>query len=167
MTEGPDISVIIPVLHEGERIHQTLAQLSQQTGEVAWEVLVVDGDALGSTISLLSPEVTGVRSLRAPRNRSCQMNAGARQAQGRILVFLHADTQLPPQALSQIANLMEHPNYVGGAFDLGIDSPHWLLRIVARMASWRSRLTRIPTGIRGFLSGVTIFSRLAAILKFP
>ncbi len=166
MTATPEISIIIPVLHEGERIRQTLADLAQQLDPVSYEVIVVDGDALGSTISLL-PADPRLRSLVAPKGRARQMQAGAHQAQGKILLFLHADTQLPPQALQQIGVLLQDQRYVGGAFDLEIDSCRWILQVVARIASWRSRLTRIPYGDQGIFLRRETFWQVGGYAAIP
>lgn len=74
------------------------------------------------------------------------MNAGAALAVADILIFLHADTRLPPQAFSLIDEVMNRGDFVGGAFDLSIDSNRSIYRFISRAASLRSRLTRIPYG---------------------
>jgi hypothetical protein len=63
-----------------------------------------------------------------------------------VLVFLHADSRLPPAAFSLIAGALDDPKVVGGAFDLAIDSGGFAFRLIERAASLRSRLTRIPYG---------------------
>ncbi len=106
------------------------------------EVIVCDGGSSDAT-----PRIAGAlcdRLLTAPRGRASQMNAGARQASGEALLFLHADTRLPPEAdrLIQVA-LEECP---WGRFDVSIQSAHPLLRVVAWTMNLRSRLTGIATG---------------------
>jgi hypothetical protein len=63
-----------------------------------------------------------------------------------VLLFLHADTHLPPAALSKIVRTMQDNRYVGGAFDLGIDNPRWIFRATGWCASRKHRLTRVPFG---------------------
>lgn len=163
----PDISVIVPVLHEGERILRLLRQLAAEQATVSYEVIVVDGDRYGSTINLIPP-LRHVRTLVASPGRGSQLNAGVQLAQGEILLFLHADTQLPALALTQIQQLLHNrPEYAGGAFDLGIDSPRWLLQVVAQFASWRSRLTRIPYGDQAVFLRRAIFELVGGYPEIP
>ena len=75
------------------------------------------------------------------------MNLGANLARGQIVLFLHADTQLPKTALQSIAEcLRQNPALIGGAFDLGIAAPGPIYRIIESLSSWRSRCTRLPYG---------------------
>jgi rSAM/selenodomain-associated transferase 2 len=142
----PDISIIVPVLYEGTIICQLLNHLAESSEMISHEIIVVDGDARGSTVSLISSSASHIKTLVAAPGRGSQMNAGAKQAQGKILLFLHADTRLPSQALTKIWLLLKNPEYGGGAFDLEIDSPQRILKLIGKIASWRSRLTRLPYG---------------------
>lgn len=161
------ISVIIPVWGEGEAIHQTLQGLRQCAAGVTHEVIVVDGDARGSTITQLQPSVQNVRTLITSPGRGIQLNAGARQARGEVLLFLHADTRLPPLALCNICSLLDKKTYVGGAFNLGINSPSFSLKLIARTASLRSRLTRIPYGDQGVFIRREYFQHIGGFPEIP
>ncbi len=141
-----DVSVIIPVLQEGPSIQKALRRLATQPSDVDLEIIVVDGDRDGSTLQHLTDCGVPVRGITAPKGRGSQMNAGAQIAQGEVLLFLHADAELPPQGLTQVLAVIRQGQGVAGAFDLAIDSPRRSLKILARCASWRSRLTRIPYG---------------------
>jgi len=163
----PEISVIIPVLNEGHRIRALLAHLALVAAGIAYEVIVVDGDPQGSTLAQLPVGLPQVRTLVAPPGRGMQMNQGAAQAQAPILLFLHADTRLPAQAFLKIQTLLEDPRWVGGAFDLGIDSRRWSLRLIARLASWRSRLTRIPYGDQAIFVRTSYFRGLGGYPNIP
>lgn len=157
----PEISVIIPVFKEAARIVQTLEDLGRCAAGVSYEVIVVDGDRAGSTIAQIPQgREKNILTLTAPQGRGLQMNWGARLAQAPILLFLHADSQLPAQALKTISQWMAEPSWVGGAFDLGIDSERWPLQLIARMASLRSRLTRIPYGDQGIFLRSEYFHRI-------
>lgn len=143
------VSIIIPVYQEPhlDAFIQNIAQQNYPEKEI-W---IVDGDPQGSSIVplvSLASTINNLHLLISPdKGRAAQMNAGAKQAQGDILLFLHADTQLPPNALYQIVNgLQKQPQAVGGAFDLGIDHPHPIYRWIERVSSWRSRCTGIPYG---------------------
>jgi rSAM/selenodomain-associated transferase 2 len=143
MSDHPLISIIVPVFAE-PTIGQTLAHLSNLRGRRAAEIIVVDGDARETTLSRIQwPEII---KLKAPKGRGIQMNVGARRARGRYLLFVHADTRLPASALQRVRDTLGRPSIVAGAFDLGIDSPKPIFRMIERSASWRSRLTRVPYG---------------------
>ncbi len=140
----PIFSIITPVLHEAEIIHGHIAHLKRLSLADSSEIIIVDGDPAGSTTRAIheSPAIT----LSSPPGRAKQMNAGAARAHGEILIFLHADTELPHDALDKITSVMKNERYVGGAFDLGIRSDTVALKLIARVASFRSRLTCVPYG---------------------
>ena len=137
-------SVIIPVLHESAGINDLLGHLRLLDAAGHCEIIVVDGSAEKDTI--LSINGNDVVCLSSPPGRARQMNAGAALASGDVLIFLHADTRLPADALPLISRAMNGSAYWGGAFSLGISSRKWIYRLIALTASWRSRLTRIPYG---------------------
>jgi uncharacterized protein len=140
----PEISVIIPVLNEEQQIQICLQHLC--AGAINYEVIVVDGDANGSTLAYLPTGLPQLKALTAVAGRGNQMNTGAKVARGNLLLFLHADVQLPTDGLTQIVDLMQSQQFVGGAFDLEINSSRLSLRLIGWGASLRSRLTRIPYG---------------------
>lgn len=163
----PDISIIVPVLHEGEQILTLLTSLANNSAGINYEVIVVDGDPYGSTVRLV-PETSQLITQIAAPGRGSQMNAGAKVAASEILMFLHADTQLPQAALSQVWQLLQHhPEYAGGAFNLGIRSSRWLLQLVAKGASWRSRLTRMPYGDQAIFLRRSVFTAVGGYPEEP
>src|SRR5699024_6382018 len=85
--------------------------------------------------------------VRAP-GRSRQMNAGAREARGRHLLFLHADTRLPAGADLSIESALSG-QCAWGRFDVRLEGRHPLLPVIARAMNLRSRLTGIATGDQG------------------
>jgi glycosyltransferase involved in cell wall biosynthesis len=137
-------SIIIPVLHEADRINSLIEHIHSQGFEGGYEIIVVDGDPQGGTIKVIRDKQ--VIPIVAEKSRARQMNAGAAIARGEILIFLHADTRLSPGALKKISQVLENEKYVGGAFDLRIDSEKLLLKYIAARARLRSRLNRIPYG---------------------
>jgi rSAM/selenodomain-associated transferase 2 len=135
------ISVIIPVLNEEHTLAATLATLQSMRG-AGHEVIVVDG---GSTDRSVAIAQTGAdRVFGAERGRACQMNAGAQRAAGGRLLFLHADTVLPPRADVLVESSLQHHDW--GRFDVRLSGNHPLLRVVETTMNWRSRLTGIATG---------------------
>ena len=137
-------SIIIPVLNEAALINNTIEHLHNLEGNDKLEIIVVDGDTEGGTLREISHD--DVRKTISPRGRGRQMNEGAAAASGGILLFLHADTALPPDALKLIAAAMQKTTYAAGAFDLGIKSERFIFRVIEFAASLRSRITRIPFG---------------------
>jgi rSAM/selenodomain-associated transferase 2 len=133
------ISVIIPTLDEAELIAGTL---DSTTG--AQEVIVVDGGSSDATISIATAR--GARILRAARGRGRQLAAGADAATGDVLLFLHADSVLPTGYAEFVRDVVVGQGCSWGRFDLRFDAGGPLLSLIARLISWRSRLTRGATG---------------------
>lgn len=160
----PELSVIIPVLHEGGRIGFCLDHLSKIAADIFYEVIVVDGDPQESTLEALTQDYTHVTRLRSQPGRGTQLNVGAQAARGTVLLFLHVDTQLPEQAFHQILETCQSEQWVGGAFDLTIASPRLILKVIGKVSSWRSRLTRIPYGDQAIFVRKQIFEE---VQRFP
>ncbi|MCM1981766.1 TIGR04283 family arsenosugar biosynthesis glycosyltransferase [Lyngbya confervoides] len=158
--------MIIPVLYEQAALPKLLAHLHGVCAQLH-QVIIVDGDPQGSTLAAVSPLPTGVMGITASAGRGSQLNAGAALATGEVLLFLHVDNRLPPQAIPAIQGLLEDPKLSGGAFDLRIDATDWRLRIIGRISSWRSRLTRIPYGDQGIFVRRAVFESIGGYPDFP
>lgn len=134
-------SIIIPTLNEAKVICACLAALQPLRTEC--ELIVADGGSTDDTLPLAAPLVD--KLITSPKGRARQMNSGAEQATGDILVFLHADTHLPDNALALIRQAID-----GGAqwgrFDIRLSGQHFMLKVIAFMMNRRSRLTGIATG---------------------
>jgi rSAM/selenodomain-associated transferase 2 len=150
------LSIIIPCLDEAERIGACLAALAPLRGR-GHEVIVVDGGSADATQAVARGLCD--RLLSAPRGRALQMNAGARAATGDALLFLHADTRLPPDADHEVLAALRRARW--GRFDVEIEGRHRLLKVVACAMNLRSRLTGIATGDQA------IFVRREAFAGFP
>jgi rSAM/selenodomain-associated transferase 2 len=137
-----NISIIIPVLNEATAIDHVLKRIRLQPGNP--EVIVVDGGSIDNTLALSKAAADKVLS--APRGRANQMNAGAAVASHEVLLFLHADTFLPDEATSMVMQGLASGIYNWGRFDVDIDGQPRMLRLVALLMNWRSRLTGIATG---------------------
>ena len=142
LAAAPMLSIVIPVLEEATTIAQALQRLAPLRDRGA-EVIVVDGGSSDATVAHARPLADRVET--APRGRAAQMNAGAAQARGQTLLFLHADTVLPAEADRLIAAAL-----AGGApwgrFDVRIEGTHPMLAVVAWSMNLRSRLSGIATG---------------------
>src|SRR5574341_209471 len=119
-----NVSVIVPVLNEESSIGATLQALMKLAPQ---EAIVVDGGSSDRTREIAAR--FGVKVVSSERGRARQMNRGARQAGGDVLLFLHADTRLPQTAFSDIASALSDPRYLGGRFDVALDGTHWMLPV--------------------------------------
>jgi rSAM/selenodomain-associated transferase 2 len=140
----PKFSFIIPVWNEEAIISRTIEQVRGLAAFGDAEIIVVDGDPAGRTITVARH--MGVKTAISEKGRGIQMNLGASLAEGEILIFLHADTLLPPDALELIETAMADGSCIAGAFDLAIDSARPAFRLIEKASSFRSRMTRIPYG---------------------
>jgi len=95
------------------------------------------------------------------------MNLGAMQATGDVLLFLHADTRLPPSALDDIRAAMNDRSCPGGRFDVKLDSDHWMLKVISAMISLRSRVTKIATGDQAIFVRRDVFEAIGGYPEIP
>jgi rSAM/selenodomain-associated transferase 2 len=158
------LSIIVPALNEEAGIVATLQALSSLRARGA-EVIVVDGGSHDRTAELAGPHCD--RLLAAPRGRAAQMNAGAGAARGEVLLFLHADTRLPDDADSDVADALAASGRAWGRFDVRIAGTHALLPLVAATMNLRSRLTGIATGDQAIFVERTAFAAIGGYPDIP
>ncbi|MEO7105315.1 MAG: TIGR04283 family arsenosugar biosynthesis glycosyltransferase [Rhodoferax sp.] len=158
-TSAPGLSIIMPVRNESQRIDAALQALKPLRLRGV-QVVVVDGGSTDGTLALArqalgldtKPNHTGIdtsagsQALGSAPGRALQMNTGALQAMAPTLLFLHADTQLPPDADALVAQALAGSARVWGRFDVHIAGQHWMLRVIAACMNIRSRCTGIATG---------------------
>src|SRR5579872_5990626 len=109
-------SIIVPVLNEEAILNEHLAYLVKQCALYDCELIIVDGGSYDHTVVIAQGYGKVIHS---PRGRAIQMNNDAKVALGDVLLFLHADTRLPDNALTAIEQALRipaTPNVVGGAF---------------------------------------------------
>jgi rSAM/selenodomain-associated transferase 2 len=121
-----NLSIIIPTLNEENIIESTLNNLCNNRGN--FEIIIADGGSSDNTMEIVS-NFTDVKRVTTSPGRAHQMNIGARVAQGEILLFLHADTCLPQEALKHIDGVMSDPSTAAGSFYLDFDLNNILLKI--------------------------------------
>lgn len=162
------ISVIIPTLNEEKALPNTLGQLLRQSGN--YEVIVVDGGSADRTCEIVH-EVTcrdqRVHVLTVAKGRACQMNAGAGQARGEWLLFLHADTVLPDGTLARLNALERDQRVQAGGFLHRFSGDDWRLRMVSALDNFRCRLTRIIYGDQALFVRQGLFERLGGFPVQP
>ncbi|HEY8567524.1 MAG TPA: TIGR04283 family arsenosugar biosynthesis glycosyltransferase [Beijerinckiaceae bacterium] len=156
------LSIIVPVLNEAGAIASHLTALAP-VRERGAEIVLVDGGSEDGTLD--EAEGLADRTVIAPRGRASQMNAGARLAKGETLLFLHADTRLPPDADRIVQRALETRSW--GRFDVVIEGAHPMLPVVAAMMNRRSRLTGIATGDQGIFVRATTFRAVGGFPDIP
>lgn len=162
----PDVrrmSIIVPMLDEAAGILSLLESL-RDWRDNGVEIIVVDGGSTDGSREIAAPLASLLLTSR--RGRAHQMNAGATRASGDILLFLHADTRLPPQALEHIADALAR-GARWGRFDVHIDGDLRGLGLVAWMMNWRSRLTGIATGDQAIFVTRQAFDRVGGYADLP
>lgn len=151
------LSIIVPILNEAEQLPELFAHLLplQRAG---CEIIFADGGSTDGSVSLA--KLAGFSVIKSVRGRSQQMNAGAAQARGEVLLFLHADTRLPMGALQHIDAALDQPDRCWGRFDVCITGRPFMLRVISRLMNWRSRMTGIATGDQAIFVRRAVFERL-------
>ena len=163
MDAVPRLSIVIPVLNEADGIGGRLTVL-QPLRAAGAEIVLADGGSTDGTCDLVAGLAD--RIIAAPRGRGSQMNVGAEQARGDILLFLHADTELPDGALTAIEVAVAE-GAVWGRFDVRIVGASPLLPVVATLMNWRSRLTGIATGDQAIFVTRAAFARAGGFPDIP
>jgi len=126
---------------------------------------VVDGGSNDDTVGIAKS--LGARVITSAPPRARQMNRGAAQATGDVLVFLHADTRLPEKFEDFIFNSFKQPGMVAGAFQLRIDSPMPGLRLIERLTNWRSRCLKTPYGDQTIFISSRVFHQVGGFPDIP
>lgn len=158
------LSIIMPVLNEEAILEDQLIRLKKQCEAHKCELLIVDGGSQDRTVAIA--EKYG-RVIHVARGRAVQMNTGAEAANGEVLLFLHADTQLPPDAFQAIEQAMQRPGVVGGAFQICFNCDQWPYRLVAWATNLRSRLRKSFTGDQAYFIRTSSFQAVGGYPDQP
>jgi rSAM/selenodomain-associated transferase 2 len=148
-------SIIIPTLNEQQGIEaclQTLQKLRSQA-----EIIIADGGSQDDTVFIVKTWVDQV--IHTKKGRAKQMNAAAKCATGEILIFLHADTFLPDDALILIEQALSSDKQ-WGRFNISLIGASLMLKVIAQMMNWRSYLTGIATGDQAIFVCRALFEKI-------
>ncbi len=162
LPSAPWLSVVIPTLNESEFLPAALDSLRKGRGV---EVIVADGGSSDGTRSLATRR--GARVVRSRPGRAVQMNAGAARARGELLLFLHADTRLPPGWDLTVRRILSEPGVAAGAFPLAVAERGPKFRRYAAWANRRARWLGLPYGDQALFLTAETFHRLGGFKPWP
>ncbi|MBU5617950.1 TIGR04283 family arsenosugar biosynthesis glycosyltransferase [Psychrobacter sp. TAE2020] len=179
--EASWVSIIIPILNEADNLPRLFNNITSLK-PLAQQVLLVDGGSTDQSLSVAErfikqhnqqlankDSTTEWQIIDSAAGRAMQMNTGAEQATGNILLFLHADTQLPEDAISHIKQVLDqaNSNYKWGRFDVRLNSDQPVLWLVSAMMNARSRLTGIATGDQAIFITKSLFGQIGGYPQQP
>ena len=157
----PLVTVVTPVLGDADAARTLLRQIPA-TPDV--DIIVVDGGADPEIESVVTAHGRAMLRRTTP-GRALQMNAGAAGAAGEWLLFLHADSALPPGWLQAVADLGDA--VAGGWFRFALDDAAWQARVIEQLVAWRVRHLRLPYGDQGLFVRRSVFQRLGGFRELP
>ncbi len=163
------ISVIIPSYNEEERIEQTLRAVLQG---FRVEIILADGGSNDATCHLA--QRLGASICACPpehRGRAKQMNFATQKAQGEIVLFLHADSLLPPLWDTAVREAMKdsassHELRLG-YFRFAVSGEFWGKRVLTWGTNMRAKYLRRPYGDQGFFLRKEHFIALGGYDEVP
>ena len=169
----PSLSIVLPVLNEARGIAGVLRALAPMQARGV-QVIVVDGGSTDDTVKRARQALQDSAGAapwqvitQVPAGRANQMNAGARQARAPLLLFLHADTLLPPHADMLVTGVLRDGIPQWGRFDVRIQGQHPMLHVVAALMNLRSRLSGIATGDQALFMTRTAFDQVGGFPAQP
>jgi rSAM/selenodomain-associated transferase 2 len=154
------ISIIIPTLNEAGNI-PALKMLIPQVSEI----IVVDGGSNDATVKIATD--LGISVLHTDKGRGVQLNIGAGMATSEILLFLHADTVLPPAFSELVIDCLAQEETILGSFSLEIQPASLLLRLICAGANLRSRFLQLPYGDQSLFIRKTDFETIGGFPETP
>ncbi|MBU0972868.1 MAG: TIGR04283 family arsenosugar biosynthesis glycosyltransferase [Proteobacteria bacterium] len=171
---SPKLSIIIPVYREADVISAAIHAILDLKVPIPFEIIVCDGEDCRSTLKHLAADNTlfprhPVKQISSPKGRGPQLNAGAKAAAGELFFFLHVDTRIDQKGMDLMVTAWQtqaDPLFCG-AFDLHIASKKKVFRLIEKIASARSRLTKIPYGDQGLFMSRRLFERINGFPDIP
>ena len=164
----PFLSVIIPTLNEGAELIAFIQNV-QRILVCDTQIIIVDGGSQDGSLALLSElekDEDNINVISSAKGRAIQMNAGAAQAKGECLLFLHADTQLPDSAFVLLKCFLANA-YSWGRFDVRLNNPAWCYKVISWFMNHRSRLSAIATGDQAIFVLRRVFEQINGYAPQP
>ncbi|MEY2520042.1 MAG: hypothetical protein QOF24_1801 [Verrucomicrobiota bacterium] len=159
----PFLSIVLPVLNEAPQIRNFLLHLRDVAPGA--EIIVVDGGSHDGTAAIAEPLADMV--ILAPCGRASQMNAGAAVARSDVLWFLHADLQVPPNALREIEHALADQRAVGGCFRLRFPEKQRIYRVSDSVGNVAVEVFGFALGDHGIFCRREVFDQIGGYRDVP
>ena len=156
----PSVAVLIPTLDEEDNLQRHLPALVA----TADEVVVSDGGSRDGTVEVAGE--VGDRVVAGPPGRGGQLNRAAAAATADALLFLHADTVLPPEGIDAVREAVAG-GARGGAFLVRFGADGWVYRLGEAVVNLRTRLGRLPLGDQAQFASRACFQELGGFREWP
>jgi rSAM/selenodomain-associated transferase 2/rSAM/selenodomain-associated transferase 1 len=157
----PWLSVVIPALNEARQIARTITAASIPDAQI----IVSDGGSTDRTVAIARS--LGARIVSGQPNRAAQQNRGAAAARGEVLLFLHADTRLPPEYGDHIFETLMDRRTVLGAFRFATDIHTPAMQAIAFLTNLRAGRLKLPYGDQGLFMRRDDFYRFGGFPETP
>ena len=157
------ISIVVPTLNEAAELPETLRR-ARALPEVG-EIIVVDGGSRDDTRQVAAE--AGCAVLSAPAGRGGQLRLGASRARGELVLLLHADTWLPPEAGRKALECCRQVDVVGGGFWKDFRDPTWLMRGARARCGLRLWLGRRILGDQAMFIRRKALERIGGVPDVP
>ena len=173
------IGVVIPTLDEAEVIEAAIASAAvgppelpeigetpvEGQGAAEVEIVVVDGGSQDDTRE--RARNAGARVIDSPPGRAVQLQAGLQASSGDVVLFLHADTQLPPSWPEAVSRALADEESVGGAFRFRFDVRSPALRFIEWGVHLRVALFGLPYGDQAVFARRDVLQRIGGVPQQP
>ena len=167
MPDPVTISIVVPVYRDSEALARLLSACDLTGDACVVDVIVAGTDADRDALAPLRARWPSIRWVVSPRGRARQMNAGAAFARGTWLLFLHADTLLPPQWCDAISAANRDPQVAMGCFRFALDSPSAWARVIEWGVRVRVAVCALPYGDQALFLPRERFERLGGYADLP
>ena len=154
------LAIVVPTLDE----EAVLVRHLPATLAVADELVVSDGGSRDGSREVAAR--LGARVVTGPAGRGAQLNRGAAATGAELLLFLHADSELPPGAAVAVRDAVA-AGCCGGGFLVRFEPARPLFRFGAAIANARTRVTRVPLGDQAQFVTREAFARLGGYREWP
>jgi len=155
------ISVIVPIRNESPEIAEGFRRF---TGLEEAELLIADGDPVSPAGRAFA--ASGARVIAGEGTRGARLARAAKEASGEVLLFLHADSRAPEEALALIRETLAG-GADAGAFSLAYENAGPKMRWIAWWANARSRLFGLPFGDQGLFCRREAYERAGGFRDLP
>ena len=156
------LSIVVPALNEVDSIQEVLENLLASMSADD-ELILVDGGSIdGTLLEARRVKDSRLKIISSERGRARQMNAGARESSGSLLLFHHADSTLPAGFRGYLDSVSSNLGW--GRFDVSLDARGAAYRVIEWFINWRSRLSAIATGDQSIFVSRSLFE---AVGGFP